>query len=92
MATQPTAIKSGVLYKKSEVVKIWNERWAAVHPGELVYWKTKDDFLKGKPARGRIALSPSAEVVSQGSDALVSRYMFELRGQSISAQFASGWE
>lgn len=85
---QASPLKAGILFKKSEVVKQWNERWAAIYPGEIVYWKSRDDSLKGKAPRGRIALSESSEVIIQGSDAMVSRYKFELRGQTITAHFA----
>lgn len=87
-APQGVPIKAGVIYKRSEIVRNWNERWGALYPGELLYWKSKDDCIKAKPPRGRIALSGRTEVVSQGYDDMVSRYMFELRGQSITAQFA----
>ena len=84
----PVPIKAGIIYKKSDIVRQWNERWGAAYPGEFLYWKSKEDCVKGKPPRGRIALSGKTAVVSQGYDAMVSRYMFELRGQSITAHFA----
>ena len=87
---QATALKAGLLFKRSEVVKQWNERWAAVFPGELLYWKTKDDCVKGKPARGRIALSSESVVISRGSDTMIARFMFELQGDTITSHFA-GW-
>jgi hypothetical protein len=79
-------IKSGLVLKKSDHLKVWHDRFVAVYPGLLLYWASKENCITGKPHRGSVVLSPGVDIVSSGYT--MGRFMFDVVLPSSTLRFA----